>query len=138
MSHVRLATALATGVLLVAGLAACGASGDGAGAEPGSSATPGKTEQAPAPENSVTLPVPGDKTDPVKGVTVTIQGTVEAGVENGCLVLVSGDNVYGLFGGDPAVVKAGARVEVTGYEAPDVISFCQQGTPFQVESARAL
>lgn len=138
MSHVRLAAALATGVLLVAGLAACGASGDGAGAEPGSSVTPGKTEEAPRPGPSVTLPIPGDKTDPVKGVTVTIQGTVEAGVESGCLVLVSGDNVYGLFGGDPAVLRAGATVEITGHEVPNVMSFCQQGTPFQVESARAL
>ena len=42
------------------------------------------------------------------------------------------------MGGDPAVVKAGARVRVTGYVAVGVMSHCMQGQPFRVTEAHAL
>ena len=45
---------------------------------------------------------------------------------------------YELMGGDPAVVKAGARVRVTGYVAVGVMSHCMQGQPFRVTEAHAL
>jgi hypothetical protein len=65
---------------------------------------------------------------------VTLAGTVTRGAE-GCLLLSSGAT-YQLGGGDPAVVKIGAAVSVTGYVAPGSSS-CQQGTIFRVLSAVA-
>ncbi|MGK5444860.1 hypothetical protein ACSNN7_23955 [Micromonospora sp. URMC 105] len=62
----------------------------------------------------------------------TITGTVEAGVEPGCL-LVGG---YQLIGGPRDVLAVGAKVTVTGQAKPDMMTTCQQGTPFVVESAR--
>lgn len=62
----------------------------------------------------------------------TLTGTVTAGVENGCLLL----GEYLLVGGDRAVIRAGAYVTVTGRAVPDLVTTCQQGTPFVVASAR--
>ncbi|MEH0818980.1 MULTISPECIES: hypothetical protein [unclassified Micromonospora] len=62
----------------------------------------------------------------------TITGTIEAGVEPGCL-LVGG---YQLIGGPRDVLTVGAKVTVTGQAKPDMMTTCQQGTPFVVESAR--
>lgn len=66
---------------------------------------------------------------------LTLSGTVEAGVEYGCLILNAGGSTYNLLGGDPAVVKVGARVNVRGRPDPGIITTCQQGTPFQVLEA---
>ena len=62
---------------------------------------------------------------------MTLTGTPEAGVEAGCLLL-SG---YLLIGGDRDVLTGGRPVTVTGRPDPDLRSTCQQGIPFQVESA---
>jgi hypothetical protein len=62
----------------------------------------------------------------------TLTGTVTAGVEHGCLLL----GEFLLIGGNRAVVRAGARVTVTGRVVPDLVTTCQQGTPFVVASAR--
>ncbi|MBB4679784.1 hypothetical protein HNR67_005902 [Crossiella cryophila] len=67
---------------------------------------------------------------------LTLQGKVSAGVESGCLVMESGGKQYLLVGGDPAVVKPGAEVEVRGVLKPDLASFCQQGEPLEVSSAK--
>jgi hypothetical protein len=67
--------------------------------------------------------------------SMTLTGTVEAGVEHGCLILRSGGSTYLLIGGDPTVLRAGATVQVTGAIAPDIKSYCMQGTPFQVSAA---
>ena len=64
----------------------------------------------------------------------TLTGTVAAGVEHGCLLL----DGYLLVGGDRAVIRAGARLTVTGRVVPDLITTCQQGTPFVVTSARPI
>lgn len=63
---------------------------------------------------------------------MTITGTVTVGVEVGCLLL----DGYLLIGGDPDVVRGGARVTVTGRVDRDLMTTCQQGTPFVVTSAR--
>jgi hypothetical protein len=60
-------------------------------------------------------------------------GTVTAGVEPNCLVM----NGHLLVGGPRDIVKAGANVTVTGKVQPDMMTTCQQGTPFLVESAKA-
>lgn len=69
-----------------------------------------------------------------KGSSVTVEGTVEPGVEAGCKLLGG----YLLLGGDPEVVKVGARVRVTGATAPNVMTTCMQGIPLQVSSAELL
>lgn len=61
----------------------------------------------------------------------TLTGTVTAGVEPGCLLL----DGYLLVGGDPGVIRAGARITVTGRVVADLMTTCQQGTPFVVRSA---
>ena len=67
-----------------------------------------------------------------------IEGTVEAGVEAGCLILTANGKTYNLVGGDPTVLKVGARVVVRGEEQPDLVTMCQQGIPFRVVEARAV
>ncbi|MEH1054730.1 hypothetical protein V6U89_05890 [Micromonospora sp. CPCC 206171] len=76
-------------------------------------------------------PPAGASVPPGPGAT-TITGTVQAGVEPNCL-LVEG---YQLIGGPRDVLTVGARVTVTGQPKPDMMTTCQQGTPFVVESAR--
>ncbi|MEU4712741.1 hypothetical protein AB0F73_03605 [Micromonospora purpureochromogenes] len=76
-------------------------------------------------------PPVGPSVPPGPGAT-TITGTVQAGVEPNCL-LVEG---YQLIGGPRDVLTVGARVTVTGQPKPDMMTTCQQGTPFVVESAR--
>lgn len=133
---------IAAGVLMMAALTACNASGPGGGSgapAPSDVSSSGVLTPPPGPSSDPSLPgkdKPG--VDPTKGKSVTLTGTVEAGVEHGCLILNANGQVYSLFGGDRSVLVAGTQVEVTGHEAPNVMSFCQQGTPFQVETARAL
>ena len=62
----------------------------------------------------------------------TLTGIVTPGVEHRCLLLGG----YLLVGGDQAVIRAGAHVTVTGRVVPDLITTCQQGTPFVVTSAQ--
>lgn len=62
-----------------------------------------------------------------------VTGTVQAGVEPGCLLLsVTGDDTYLLLGEAAQQLEPGARVRVTGVPQPGAITFCQQGTPLQV------
>ncbi len=61
----------------------------------------------------------------------TLTGTVTAGVERHCVLL----DGYLLVGGDPAVIRAGARLTVTGRVVADMVTTCQQGIPFLVASA---
>ncbi len=65
-----------------------------------------------------------------------LRGTVESGVEAGCLIMKVGDETYNLIGGDRDVVKPGAKVVVRGAEKPDLVTTCQQGVPFEVVDAR--
>ncbi|MEU9511648.1 hypothetical protein [Micromonospora sp. NPDC048169] len=129
-------------VALLAGLAltACAAPGDGS-ADSSPSPSPSTTGAAPVTSqpdpgtSPTTRPDPswkgGPSTPPGVGGTV-ISGTVQAGVEPNCLLL----DGHLLVGGPRDVLKAGARVEVTGRPEPGMMTTCQQGTPFVVESAR--
>lgn len=76
-------------------------------------------------------PVRKGEGDVVAGVR-TLTGIVTAGVEQGCLLL----DGYLLVGGDRAVIRAGLRITVTGRVVPDLVTTCQQGTPFVVTAAR--
>ncbi|MFD2764075.1 hypothetical protein [Micromonospora eburnea] len=118
-------------LLAWAALSACA----GPGTEPASSGpTGGPVTSAPSSEPSATPSDPTAPTGPAPtspGVT-TLSGTVQAGVEPNCLLLDG--NL--LVGGPRDVLKAGARVTVTGHPQPDLMTTCQQGIPFVVESAK--
>ncbi len=66
---------------------------------------------------------------------MTLRGEVMAGVEAGCLVMATDRGQYLLLGGDPQVVRVGARVVVEGTPQPGQPTTCQQGTPFRVHTA---
>ncbi len=68
------------------------------------------------------------------GATVQLVGTVQEGVEAGCVVLVDdqGAVLANLLGRRAATYQFGSKVTVTGRFAEDVMSICQQGKPFMV------
>lgn len=102
----------------------------------GSSAAGSSASPAPAVSASSSAPTAPSPSPAGSAATLVLTGQVEAGVEPRCLVLRSGAESYLLVGGDPAVVKAGARVRVTGHLAVGMMSYCMQGKLFQVTSAQ--
>ncbi|MFV2116724.1 hypothetical protein ACFHW0_30975 [Micromonospora sp. LOL_025] len=130
-------------------LSACGGQ-DGTGDTPTPTPTGAQPVTSPPSPDPSIPPTPGDpvdptgpalplptrptggptKTPPAGGTTLT--GTVTSGVEPNCLLL---DN-YLLIGGPRDLLKAGAKVTVTGRVQRDLLTTCQQGTPFLVETAR--
>ncbi|WP_410809801.1 hypothetical protein [Micromonospora sp. 067-2] len=96
-------------------------------------ATPGTSTPGPATPTSTGKPKPpgGPSVPPPVGAT-ELTGTITSGVEPNCVLL----DGYLLIGGPRDVLAAGARVTVTGRVAPDIMTTCQQGTPFAVETAR--
>ena len=134
------------GALMIAVLAACGSGGGGSedSSAPSTSAAPTTppettaTEESPVPDETTPYldPSLGDTSKPASDAPTTITGTVEAGVESGCLVLEHDGTVYGIYGNyDSAVVYAGAKVMLRGQVDPGMMTTCQQGTPFVVEEA---
>lgn len=73
------------------------------------------------------------------GKRLTLHGTVQEGVEGGCLLLrdTTTGQQYNLTGGNAAVVKVGANLTVVGVTRKDLMSYCQQGQIFQVLEATA-
>lgn len=124
-------TAFALGGLTLGGLTGCGAAGQDQ-ANPTPSVSP---SESALPSTSPPASPGGSKT-PGKDNTMELRGTVESGVEAGCLILKAGGKTYNLIGGDQDVVKPGATVVVRGSEKPDMVTTCQQGVPFQVVEAR--
>lgn len=90
--------------------------------------TPGQPEDLPTPPPGRT-PSPGGPGGPGSSRPMTLSGTVEAGVEHNCFLL----DGYLLVGGSPDLVRAGARVTVTGHVQPGLMTTCQQGIPFMVQ-----
>lgn len=152
---VRVGLAAVVG-LVVAGmvLAGCGpptdpstpqASGSPSGAAVSSSISPNPSANAGSPRGTVS---PGRSSQPQPGTTytgsksvgqVTIRGQATDGVESGCVVLAADDGMtYLLLGGDRTVIGGGGRLEVVGEPQPDLLTTCQQGTPFQVSSVRRI
>jgi hypothetical protein len=125
-------------VLLLAG---CASSASGPSAAPGGSMSPSSAPSGASPDTPSPLPSglslpPSPTPKPGLGAQ-TLTGDVEPGVEAGCLLLRDGGKTYLLIGGDPAVVRAGARVRVTGRVNTDLKSYCMQGVPFQVSEAHS-
>ncbi|MGH3862192.1 hypothetical protein [Actinokineospora sp.] len=101
-------------VALAAALTACGESPPGG---PVSSSTTTSITSAP------TTP-----SEPL----MTLRGVVQEGVEAGCRVLTTDSGQYLLLAGEGVVVPMGTEVVVEGRLATDLVSYCQQGTPFAV------
>src|SRR5262245_8997920 len=114
--------------VLFLGGCAQGTTSTGPGAD--MSASPSAQPSSPQPSDLSFPPSPTKS-----GPTMTLTGLVEAGVEAHCLIMRTGGTTYLLIGGDPNVVRAGAQVKVTGRLAPGTMSYCMQGTPFQVTAA---
>jgi len=76
------------------------------------------------------LPVP--PTPPVAGQTETLTGVVSAGVEAGCRVLQTEQGAFVLVG--TVTVPEGRRVSVRGVRRDDVMTICQQGPAFEVQT----
>ncbi|MFC4148339.1 hypothetical protein ACFO0M_18970 [Micromonospora mangrovi] len=140
-------TALAA-LVVCAALSACGGQGDGpaspgtTGAAPVTSSAspePSASPSAPGTPSAPGAPAPSAPIVPSKGGPskppgpggTTLTGTVQGGVEPNCLLLDG--NL--LIGGPRDLLKPGAKVTVTGRPQPDMMTTCQQGTPFVVESA---
>ncbi|WBB72804.1 hypothetical protein O7602_24370 [Micromonospora sp. WMMD1128] len=120
-------------LLAAAALTACAEPGDEpAGPSPTGAATV-TSQSEPAPSTSSPDPTwkGGPSTPPGVGGT-TLNGTIRAGVEPNCLLL----DDHLLVGGPRDLLKPGAKVQVTGRPEPGMVTTCQQGTPFVVESAR--
>lgn len=115
----------------------CGSGEDESDTAPGPPVSSVESPSGSAPDDGVPSGPPSSE-KPDKDDIVELRGTVQAGVEPGCLILESGGKTYGLYGGDPAVVSAGAKVRVRGVPQPDMVTTCQQGIPFQVTEAHKL
>ena len=111
-------------------LGACAEEDSGQGAASGGSPTTvAPTTSAPTPTTSE---VPRDQ------LKVLVTGTVQEGVEPGCLILDTGKGQrYALLSKDKSKLKPGAKVAVVGVRAPGQISYCQQGQPLEVLTVRA-
>ncbi len=93
--------------------------------DPGGSPSPGTPSVGPE------LPTDKIPSAAARG-PMTITGTVAAGVEANCVLL----NGYLLLGGPRDLLRDGAKVTVTGRPQPGLMTTCQQGTPFAVDSAQ--
>ena len=89
---------------------------------------------SPLPTEIEDLPVPSA---PGKGRLTTLRGTVSPGVERGCLLLTTDRGVFQLLGPARAHLRPGMTVEVDGAPDDQLLTTCQQGTPFLVTTVRA-
>lgn len=121
-------------VVLGAALFLAGCAQSGVGSSTAGSSPAGSSASATASQATPASPAPSPA---VSASTMVLTGQVEAGVEPRCLILRDGTQSYQLLGGDPAVVKVGARVRVTGHLAEGMMSYCMQGKLFQVTSAQS-
>ncbi|MGC4819398.1 hypothetical protein [Micromonospora sp. DT63] len=123
-------------LVALAALSACGGT-DGSTTPGAPSATAGQptaaspSSPAPAITPSDPLKSPGGPTVPPPVGATELTGTITAGVEPNCLLL----DGYLLVGGPRDVLAAGTRVTVTGRVEKGMMTTCQQGMPFVVESA---
>lgn len=129
-ARVRRGASLGAATLTLAVLvAACGSSG-----QPQESATSSTSAPTSAPASSAASTGSMVASSLPAGTTTTLQGTVTEGVESGCVVLVdsSGAVSANLQGWDLGAHPFDTKVEVTGAFEPDMMTTCQQGTPFEV------
>lgn len=99
-------------------------------------AQPSPTTGQPSPSepDAPALPIPTRPVKPTAGPsgTVTLTGTVQPGVEPNCFLL----HGYLLVGGPRDLLAAGGVVTIVGHVEPNMMTTCQQGIPFVVQTAR--
>lgn len=113
------------------GPASAGTVSAGTVSSPRASARPSSSTPVPA-----SAPAATGSAQSASGAATTLTGTLSAGVESGCIVLVDdkGAVLANLIGLDAASAPIGSTVEVKGRFARDLITTCQQGEPFTVAS----
>lgn len=86
----------------------------------------------PTGPGSTPQPTPSGTDAPTSPTELPTQltGFPEAGVEAGCWLL----DGYLLLGGDETLLASGREVQVTGAVEEGVMTTCQQGIPFRVDS----
>jgi hypothetical protein len=114
-------------------LVACGGTpgGDAGDSEAATSSPLGTASSSSSPTTGVE---PEDLVLPPSGGDVVLSGTVEAGVEPGCLLLQA-SGVLHLLVGVTEGLGPGVRVTVQGRPDPGLTTTCQEGTPFVVTSS---
>ncbi len=138
--NIRVFSAVAlAGALLTAG---CAGVADPS-AQPNPSATSEGAVTPTSPSSPTAFPGSGSSSTPGKPPTpgkdeVTLTGLVEiVGIEGGCKVLrADGNKTYEIKGGDPGILKAGARVTVRGKIRTDLMTICQMGPVLEVISSQ--
>jgi hypothetical protein len=119
--------------LLLLVLGGCGQSQDD---EAGSIGTAPSSSAVTSPSASA-LPESTPTGKPPAGPTITITGTVAAGVEPNCVLLQGETGTHLLIFPDETLRSAapeGSKVQVTGVPKPGMMTTCQQGEPFMVSS----
>lgn len=77
--------------------------------------------------------------DPIAGSqVVSVEGTVEAGVEPGCEVLRDGEGRQWTLTGPLGTLPRGVPLTVAGVTAPDQLTTCQQGSALRVRQVSLL
>jgi hypothetical protein len=114
-------------VLVVAGCGGETGGSEGTSAADASRSTPSPTPSVRLTEDLTPIPTAGE-------VVRQLRGTLSDGVEPGCVLLTAADGLYLLVGGDRSMLTAGGTVVVTGIVRPHLVTTCQQGTPFQVQT----
>ena len=109
-------------------LAACGSQGGTPSGQPTGATSSPFDSGSPSPPSS-----PSDRGSPV-----TVRGTVDDGVEAGCLVLTADSSAAGSEGtlvlvGNTSGLRAGDTVTLRGSRRDDLMTICQQGQPFWVD-----
>jgi hypothetical protein len=102
--------------------------------DPGAGDPTGPTDDPTGPGGEP-QPNPSDPENPVPQPTTLpgpteLTGFPEAGVESGCWLL----DGYLLLGGDQELIASGREVQITGTVDETLMTTCQQGTPFRVDS----
>jgi hypothetical protein len=125
---------------LVVCLSGCAGQTSSSGSEV---AAPSSSAPAPAPSSaSASVSVEPSGAKPTAVGAETISGTVEAGVEPGCLLVQDAKGSHLLVFDDSAMrtdatAAVGKKVTLTGRSEPTMMSTCQQGVPFIVTSLTA-
>lgn len=126
---------------LVAGVLLAGCAGDEAGGD--GEPTPSPSSPAalsPSPPSPVLPTLPEPPTVPPvsppppteRSGEQTLTGELVSGVEPGCLLLETDSGQYLLFGEAADQLRAGGTVTLRGRVHHNMMSTCQQGTPFEV------
>ena len=110
------------------------------GATSPEAAAPGAGASPAAPRATPLRPPRSKPAPTVSEGELTVTGQVVEGVEPGCLLLLSGASEYLLVVSrdvDRSALRPGAEVTVRGRLEPNLLSTCQQGTPFIVTEVRS-